>query len=244
MQHRIQHRDMANRVGDCAIDGVAVRLTSQGECAIAFRDSYARWLTKTKATPEGRARLVTDTLRYHAKRETSEGRALLHEQYQMDITKSRSKGRRSSQRGLGHKVPELNVREVEILIEMQNGRCLICDKEIDIGTANRDHDHKSREYRGYLDNHCNRAIVGFFDADPKRLSWINAYFEATEKPPLNKQERLIVAFFEKDAERLPRLNDFFAQAEGHIRHEAMVRLQADLSAESNRRRAGDAFPPT
>lgn len=57
---------------------------------------------------------------------------------------------------------------VELMLAMQNGRCLLCDRKltIDSGIATSphvDHDHKTGRLRGLLCVPCNFKIVGAWD---------------------------------------------------------------------------------
>lgn len=50
------------------------------------------------------------------------------------------------------------------LCDSQNGRCAICEKELDMAKNTCiDHDHKTGKIRGILCSNCNRGLGGFMD---------------------------------------------------------------------------------
>jgi len=149
-----KHRttDKNNGTGFCEWDRQRVPLTPRGSCAIANREQQAR----CDAEPARKAAHRERDARYHA---LPAGKATL---------------RRFGQRRHGHLVPELNLREKEILVGMQGNQCPICLTGLDARAVwgdprfpERDHDHLTHLYRGYLCHGCNSCLDRFDRETPK-----------------------------------------------------------------------------
>ena len=54
----------------------------------------------------------------------------------------------------------ITLEQKQEMLRKQNGKCAICDKELDIGNAEVDHDHKTDKVRGILCGGCNK-MLGF-----------------------------------------------------------------------------------
>lgn len=87
----------------------------------------------------------------------------------------------------------LTLDEVEALVEKQDGKCMICQKALEMKNGKKqygvDHDHAccpgerscGQCIRGILCHRCNWAI-GLLDDDPRRLRRAALYLESSERP--------------------------------------------------------------
>jgi hypothetical protein len=95
-----------------------------------------------------------------------------------------SEYRKKYMRQMGLKKYGLTIEDFERLLSGQNGRCLICEDELELrtGGAAVDHDHESGKVRGVLCRLCNVGI-GHFREKPSLLRAAIEYLEneMTEK---------------------------------------------------------------
>lgn len=108
----------------------------------------ARYQARYYATPEGKAASRKAQARYYA---TPEGKA------RRATPEYKSRHNAYRQKRNGHLLPEV-FGDVEIILEMQGGRCLVCKKRLAVVKAARDHDHETGEFRGFVHGTCNRGI--------------------------------------------------------------------------------------
>jgi hypothetical protein len=59
----------------------------------------------------------------------------------------------------------ITLKRLMELYEEQNGKCPICEIEIELMSSALDHNHTTGEFRGLLCNKCNRALGMFLDSE-------------------------------------------------------------------------------
>jgi len=86
------------------------------------------------------------------------------EKQRIDYHKNKYKNKRKvDNRGFVRRYG-ITLKEREIIIDKQNGRCLICDKKLDRTNKRKshvDHNHDTGEVRGILCFHCNTGLGNF-----------------------------------------------------------------------------------
>lgn len=72
----------------------------------------------------------------------------------------------------------ITIRDFELFVQAQSGRCLICQRE-EGESLHVDHDHETGAVRGLLCGKCNKAI-GLLDEDPALFRAAERYLRATK----------------------------------------------------------------